>query len=317
LNVWDIYIVSPLVNVLIVLSHFLFNNFGLTIIVFTLIIRAAMYPLTIKQLKASKAMQTIQSQIAELQKKYAKDRQKLAQEQLKLYKQSGMNPAGCLLPMLIQLPIWIALYQAIMKVLGATPEDFLNLSKYLYNSWSMVFSEVPLGSQFLWLDLANPDAYYILPLLVAASMWVQQKMTTLPSADPRQQQQSQMMLWMMPLMFLFLSLQFPSGLALYWVVSNIVGIVIQYFVTGWGGLITPKGQKKVSIEKKTKESATQPAPQLKETIPGKAEIKPARGEVENGESRDTRQDSRGGYSTRPATDRTKSRRSRDRRHKGR
>jgi YidC/Oxa1 family membrane protein insertase len=317
LNVWDLYIVSPLVNVLIVLSSFLFNNFGLTIIVFTIIIRAAMYPLTIKQLKATKAMQSIQSQLAELQKKYAKDRQKLAQEQLKLYKQSGMNPAGCLLPMLVQLPVWIALYQAIIKVLGAAPEDFLSLSRYLYTAWPAVFSEVPLHSNFLWLDLASPDRLYILPLLTGASMWVQQKMTTLPSADPRQQQQSQMMLWMMPVMFAVLSMTFPSGLALYWVASNVIGIVMQYFVTGWGGLITPKGQKKVTIEKKIKESATGAVPQLKEATPTQPVLKATSREVEDGEYRDTRQDSRGGYSTGAATDRTKSRRGRGRRHKGR
>jgi YidC/Oxa1 family membrane protein insertase len=314
LNVWDLYIVTPLVNVLIVLSSVLFNNFGLTIIVFTVLVRAAMYPLTIRQLKATKAMQSIQSQLSELQKKYAKDRRMLAQEQMKLYKQSGMNPAGCILPMLIQLPVWIALYQAIIKVLGAGPEDFLSLSRFLYTSWPMVFSQVPLGSQFLWVDLATPDRLFILPLLTGASMWVQQKMTTMPSTDPKQQQQSQMMLWMMPMMFVFLSFTFPSGLALYWIASNVIGIVMQYFVSGWGGLIKPKADtKKMSVEKKTREP-DQPALPSPTT---KAEQKPAVREVEHGDSGGARQDRRGGYQPGTPTARPGPRPGRSHRRKGR
>jgi YidC/Oxa1 family membrane protein insertase len=291
LNVWDLYIVSPLVNVLILLSSYLFNNFGLTIIVFTILVRAAMYPLTIKQLKATKAMSSIQAQVAELQKKYGKDRKMLAQEQLKLYKQSGMNPAGCILPMLVQMPVWIALYQAIVKVLGESPEGFLSLSRYLYTSWHMVFKLVPLHSQFLWVNLAVPDPTFLLPLLTGATMWVQQKMSTMPSSDPKQQQQSQMMLWMMPIMFVFMSLSFPSGLALYWVASNVIGIVMQYFVTGWGGLYIPKGLKKITVEKKTREPAVRaalPSPIIE------AESKPAGKEVKYGDSGDTRQDRGGG-----------------------
>lgn len=238
-QIWDLIILSPLINVVIVVSQYLFGSFGLTIIVLTVVIRAAMYPLIMKQLHASKAMQNIQAQVAELRKKYDKDRQKLAQEQMRLYRESGMSPAGCILPMLLQFPVWIALYQAIIRVLAVAPEDFLNLSKHLYPSWSMVFSQVPLESRFLWLNLAAPDQWLILPILVGGSMWVQQKMTTPSTVDPQQRAQSQMMLWMMPLMFAFLTLQFPSGLALYWVTSNVIGIVMQYFVTGWGGLVIP------------------------------------------------------------------------------
>jgi YidC/Oxa1 family membrane protein insertase len=314
LNVWDLYIVSPLVNVLIVLSHYLFNNFGLTIIVFTILVRAAMYPLTIKQLRATKAMQSIQSQLAELQKKYGKDRKMLAQEQLKLYKQSGMNPAGCILPMLVQMPVWIALYQAIVKVLGASPEGFLSLSRYLYTSWPMVFSLVPLQSEFLWFNLAVPDTTFLLPLLTGATMWVQQKMSTMPSSDPKQQQQSQMMLWMMPIMFVFMSLSFPSGLALYWVASNVIGIVMQYFVTGWGGLYVPRGLKKITVEKKTKEPAakgTLPAPVIE------VQSKPAGKEVEHGDSGDARQDSGGGHPAGTGPARPKPGRGNSRRRKGR
>lgn len=235
-QVWDTLILSPMINVLIVLSHALFNNFGLTIIVLTVIVRGVMYPLTRRQLMASKGMQELQPKIAELRKKYARDRQKLAQEQMRLMKEAGVSPGGCLMPMLIQMPIWIALYQSILRVLAVNPEDFLNLSRHLYTPWASVFSLVPLGSQFLWLDLAQPDRFMILPILVGGSMWLQQKMVTPQTADPTQQAQSRMMLWMMPLMFAFFTLSFPSGLALYWVTSNIISIVMQYFISGWGGL---------------------------------------------------------------------------------
>jgi YidC/Oxa1 family membrane protein insertase len=222
-----------MINVLIAISHFAFNNFGLSIIVFTLLIRFILLPLTLKQLHSSKAMMTLQPQLAEIQKKYAKDRQKLAQEQMRLYRESGVNPAGCAIPMLIQFPIWIALYQAIVLALAVNPEALLNLSRYLY-SWTAPLANFPLNNTFLGLNLAvgNP----ILAIFVGISMWVQQKMVTPVTQDPRQAQQSQMMLWMMPIMFTFFSLSFPSGLALYWVVSNIFSIVVQYYVTGWGGL---------------------------------------------------------------------------------
>jgi len=157
-----------MINILIVVSGYLFHNFGLAIITLTIIVRAVTLPLTLKQLKATKAIQELQPKLAELQKKHGKDRQKLAQEQMRLYKESGVSPAGCMLPMLVQLPIWIALFQSIIRVVAVTPEGFLNLARHLYSSWSEVFSLVPLNSKFLWLDLATPDRILLLPILVGA-----------------------------------------------------------------------------------------------------------------------------------------------------
>jgi YidC/Oxa1 family membrane protein insertase len=233
LNAWDIIILQPMINILVALSHFLFNNFGLTIIVLTLVIRFILLPLTLKQLHSSKAMMSLQPKLADIQKKYAKDKQKLAQEQMRLYKESGVNPAGCAVPMLIQFPIWIALYQAIILSLAVNPEALLNLSRYFY-SWATPLATLPLNNSFLGLNLASGNAF--IAIFVGVSMWIQQKMVTPVSQDPRQAQQSQLMLWMMPIMFTFFSLSFPSGLALYWVISNIFSIVVQYYVTGWGGL---------------------------------------------------------------------------------
>jgi len=234
LELWSSGPVALMLNTLIALSSYLFGSFGLTIVVLTIIIRGAMYPLTVKQLRATRAMQALQPKIAELQKKYAKDKQRLAQEQMKLYKESGVSPAGCAVPMLIQMPIWIALFQSIIRVLAVTPEDLLGLSRHLW-SWPVVYSMLPLDNNFLWFNLVSPDLP--LAILVGATMWLTQKMVTPTTTDPQQRSQSQLMLWMMPLMFGFIAMSVPSGLALYWAASNVISIVIQYFVLGgWGGL---------------------------------------------------------------------------------
>jgi YidC/Oxa1 family membrane protein insertase len=236
IEVWHLIIGSPVLNVLIALTHLLGGSFGLAIIVLTIIVRLISWPLTKRQLKSSKAMQDMQPKIQELQKKYGKNQQKLQQEMMKLYKEAGINPLGCLWPMLVQFPIWIALYQAIMRALATTPENLLDLAHRLY-SWDIVNQAIPLSSKFLWLDLSQPDPYWVLAIIVGGTMWVQQKMTQAPAVDPAQQSQSRMMLLMMPLLFGFLTLMFPSGLALYWAVSNIIGIITQYiFIGGWGYL---------------------------------------------------------------------------------
>lgn len=253
MNAWDIVILQPMINVLIALSHFLFNNFGLTIIALTLVIRFALLPLTLRQLHASKKMQDIQPRLAEIQKKYAKDKQKLAQEQMALMKESGVSATGCAIPMIIQFPIWIALYQAIVLALAVNPEALLNLSRYFY-SWAIPLAALPLNQSFLGLNLALGNT--VLAIVVGVSMWVQQKMVMPANQDPRTAQQSQMMLWMMPIIFTFFSLSFPSGLALYWVISNIFSIVVQYYVTGWGTLSfnfkRSSGDKSAGRDKKLK-----------------------------------------------------------------
>ena len=128
---------------------------------------------------------------------------------------------------------WVALFRVLIKSLGTNPDDLVGLAQRLY-SWNP-FSDVsiPLNPDFLWLDLAAPDpTNVVLPVLVGASTWLQQKMTMTPSADPRQAQTNKMMLWMMPIMLGFITLTFPSGLAVYWTVSNVAGVLIQYFITG-------------------------------------------------------------------------------------
>jgi YidC/Oxa1 family membrane protein insertase len=234
-DIWNLIIGNPVLNVLIALSHFLFGQFGLAIIALTIIVRLITWPLNKRQLHSTKALQEMQPKIQELQKKYGKNQQKLQQEMMKLYREAGVNPLGCLWPMLIQFPIWIALYQAIMGALAITPENLLDLAQRLY-SWDIVSQAIPLSSNFLGLDLGSTNNL-ILAIIVGGTMWVQQKMSQAPPLDPRQQSMSNMMTLMMPLMFGFLTLMLPNGLALYWAVSNIIGIITQYFATGsWGYL---------------------------------------------------------------------------------
>ena len=222
-----------MINSLVMLYYIFFNSFGVSILVFTIMVRVVMFPLTVRQSRQLKSMNAIQPKVKEIQAKYAKDRQRITQETMRIYKENGVNPIGCLGPLVIQFPIWIGLYQAILQTLPAAPDRLIGLSGHLYSWLPQVHQVIPLNSSFLWWDLALPDRTPVLPVLVGASMYLVQKMTAMPSADPRQASTNRMMLWMMPLMFGFFTMQFPSGLAIYWVVSNAVGVVIQGFVTGW------------------------------------------------------------------------------------
>ena len=318
--IWDLIILEPIINSMVWLSSILFGSFGLTIIALTVFVRGVMYPLTIKQLHATRSMQELQPKLKTIQKKYAKDKQKLAKEQMKLYKESGVNPAGCLMPMLIQMPVWIALYQAIIRVLAVTPEDFLNLSQRLYD-WPVLYSVLPLDNQFLWMDLSRPD--FLLALLVGGSMWLSQKMVTPVSADPKQQAQGRMMLVMMPLMFTFFSMTFPAGLALYWVASTAIQVVIQYFVTGLGTLkptvttVVRLFERDRKYRKRIAEVEEIPG----EVVAAQADIVETEAVPEKGLSDerggDKRQDRSRGYRTRPERTKRKPRRSKGRHHKRR
>ena len=292
MNPWELIILQPVINVLIVLTDYLVNNFGLAIIALTIIVRIITLPLTTKQLRATKGMQELQPKIAELQQKYGKDKQKLAAEQMRLYKESGMSPAGCLLPMLVQMPIWIALFQAILLSLAVAPEALLNLSRYLY-SWPQVFPMLPLENMFLGLNLAEGN--FILAILVGGTMWLQQKMVTPVTTDPRQQAQSRMMLWMMPLMFGFFCLTFPSGLALYWLVSNVITIVIQYYMTGWGALAPSATRKPAGRDKKYMTRITQVEEASSEADVEADIVVPSSEAGDYGTSGDKREERGGGY----------------------
>ena len=247
MNIWELIIQQPLTNVLIVMSHYLGGSFGAAIVILTIIINLALLPMTLSQIRSSKKMQDIQPKMAELQKKYAKDKQKLAEEQMKLYKTAGIKPVGCAISMFIQMPVWIALYQSIMLALAASPEGLLGLSRFLY-PWNVVYNALPLSQSFLGMNLASSNM--ILAVLVGVAMWVQQKMSSTPNPDPRQQSQNTMMLWMMPLLFTFMALSFNAGLAVYWITSSLFRIILQYRISGLGGLKKQPAPVPADAEKK-------------------------------------------------------------------
>ncbi len=274
MDIFNLLFLNPILNFLVLLSSVLFSSFGLAIIALTILVRLVMMPLTVKQLQTSKkmseSMNTIKPKLEQLKKKYAKNPQKLQQETMKLYKEAGISPLGCLsspmmLSLIIQMPIFFALYRAIIQAMAVTPQDFLGLSQHLY-SWPMVTEALPVSERFLWLDLASPDPYFVLPIFVAASMWVSQKMITQPSTDPQQQSMSNMMQIMMPLMFGFITLTLPSGLGIYFAISSVASIVIQYFIFGWGNLFTRAPAKEVvplkegKVDKGKAVSAQPPVP---------------------------------------------------------
>jgi len=234
--IWNTVFFNPMLNALVLLYGISFHNLAIAITVFTVIIRSVILPLTLRQLRSAKSMSEMQPKLKEIQTRYANDKQRLAQEQMRLYKEAGVNPLGCAVPTLIQFPVWIGLYQSILLALAATPESLMNLSKHLYPWLPQAQQLVPLNSQFFWLDLGKPDPFFIIPVLVGGSMFLQQKMSTMPSTDERQAQMNQTMQYTMPMMFMVMTLQFASGLAIYWFVSNVISMVVQYFVTGWGSL---------------------------------------------------------------------------------
>lgn len=214
----------------------------LSIAALTIAVRLLTLPLTLpsqrSMRKNSKQMQALQPEIDKLKRKYRNDAQKLQQAQLELYQEYGINPvssmAGCL-PMFIQLPIIWAFYQSISRALAYRPGEMVTLTKYL-SAVPGFISLAPLPSQWLGFDLARPDII-ILPLLVAGSTWLQQKLsmsaTQTASADPQAAQMSQSMMITMPLMFGYLAMQMPAGLSIYFIVSNLVGMGIQYVTNRW------------------------------------------------------------------------------------
>jgi YidC/Oxa1 family membrane protein insertase len=222
-----------------------FHNAGVAIILFTIAVRLVMLPLTASQLRSSREMQKLQPKVRELQKKYAKDKEKLNQEMMKLYKEHGVNPASGCLPSLIQLPIFFGVYFAVIELTQALTMATLlgrwigsvNLGITLPNILDGFSSAGILAHQpFLWMSsMGSPDPWRIMPILAAALQLVQQKMMTPRDADPQQSAMNNAMMFL-PIMFLVIGWNFPAGAVLYWVTQSLFGIVQQYFTSGWGSL---------------------------------------------------------------------------------
>ncbi|MCI0713380.1 MAG: YidC/Oxa1 family membrane protein insertase [Chloroflexi bacterium] len=241
-------IINPFTTLLLILYELLDENIVLTIAGFTVIVRMAILPLTLRQQRSMKKMQEIQPKLKALQEEYKDDREVLVQKQMELYRENNVNPlAGCL-PIFIQLPIFIGLWRAIVAALASTPSDLLGLEHRILISG--LDGLVPLNNQWLWLNLALPDPYYVLPILVVITSLLQQKLimpstpknkpTTTPGGKKKDAQQeaadqaaqmTRQMTTFMPFFFGFLALSYSSGLSIYFITSNIIGI-IQYAAMG-------------------------------------------------------------------------------------
>ncbi len=231
---WDAFVINPMVNALLLLYQFLGRNFVLAITVFTVLVRLVTLPLNLRQQRSSMRMQEMQPQIQAIQKKYKDNPQKMQEE----FQRIGYNPAetlsGCL-PLLIQFPILIGLYRAILIVLGSTPLALLELTQRV-NPGIDLTPLLPVSNKFAWLNLGQPDPFYILPILVLATMFLQQKLLT-PNAPKAQNNEdnpaaamTQSMQYTMPIMFGFFSLSFPAGLSIYFILANIIGIGQGYYM---------------------------------------------------------------------------------------
>ena len=249
-------VIDLVVNILIFIYQFVGHSFGIAIILLTVLIRLITWPLNAQQMKGAKAMQELQNdkEWLAIQKKYAKDREKLAQEQMRIYRERNINVFGSCLPTLIQFPILFALIPSITYAIGSYPLSILKLSKSL-DAFGLqdVVSLIPLNSRFLGIDMGLPEKTLIfgvgVPLLaitVALTTFVQTKLTMPPSASPNDQSAAttKMMSIYMPIMLFMFSLNYAAGLSVYFVASNILSI-IQYSMMGrvnWRNLL-PGGNK--------------------------------------------------------------------------
>ncbi|WP_091741744.1 membrane protein insertase YidC [Marininema mesophilum] len=199
-GVWQTYFVVPLMKALEATGKAL-NSYGLAILVVTVGIRLLLLPLTLKQMKSSKAMQAIQPEMTKLREKYKNNQQKMQEETMKLFQKHNVNPlAGCL-PLIVQMPILIAFYQAIINDKALNQADFL------------------------WLQLGVHDPLYILPVLAAVTTYLQSVMMGMGD-NP----QARAFLYIMPIMIFVLAFNFPAALALYWVYGNLFQMVQYYFI---------------------------------------------------------------------------------------
>mgnify|MGYP001024944330 CR=1 FL=1 len=259
---WETIIVNPMTNILLIIYKLVGENFGIAIILFTILIRVVTHPLMAKQIKGSQAMTAMQNnkEWQEIQKKHKGDKEKLAQEQMRLYKELGINPFSSCLPTMIQMPIIFGLYQSIVRALAASPGQLLILSSGVWSFWGLE-KLIPVNSKFLWMNLGQPERIYAfgiaipsLAILVALTTYIQSKVTMPPPASPNDQgaAMGKMMTLYMPLLLGYFAFNYASGLAVYFIVSNLAGLA-QYALLGkvnWKALLPASKQNKAGSRAK-------------------------------------------------------------------
>lgn len=213
-GIWDKYFVFPFKWLLMESANLFGGSYGIAILVVTLLVRFLILPLMVKQMKSSKRMQELQPELTKLKEKHKNDPQKAQQEMIKLYQVNNVNPLSGCLPVLVQMPILIAFYHAIVRT-----EEIRNHT-------------------FLWLSLGKADPFYILPLIAGVATYLNQLLMMKNSPSMTQNPQMKMMLYVMPVMIVVFAVTLPSALSLYWVFGNIFNIAQTYFIYRD---VTPKG----------------------------------------------------------------------------
>lgn len=246
-NLWNTLLYHPLLNLLVFFYQTFFQNLGLAIIGLTVVLRAVLIPLTLPSLKAAKKQQALAPELNRLREKHKDSKEKLAKAQLNLYRQHGVNPASGCLPQILQLLILIALYQAFMQILNSDGQAIADLNRVLYLDFLKIDPHTALNVAFGPWNLAKPDPLFILPLLAGASQFILSKMMqpavagagekakkTPEKSDDLMYNLQNQMLYLMPLMTVFIGWRLPSGLVLYWLATTVFSVGQQYFISGLG-----------------------------------------------------------------------------------
>ena len=240
-DIWNTLLVHPLIS-LLVLAYGLFRDFGFAIVAVTVGIRLLLYPLFVAQIRSQRVMQEIGPAMNDIRAKYGKDRQKVTEEQMKLYKERGYNPASGCLPLVVQMPILFAMYAAFLQAPDLTGESLRGILLPFVPNPVEFGEKLDLAAHWLpWITdgLGNPDPLRILPILAGVTQLISSVM-----AMPAQQQKvtdpqakmMQSMAYYFPLITVVIAWSLPAGLAVYWVATTLFQIAQQYVVTGWGQL---------------------------------------------------------------------------------
>jgi len=238
---WNFLLVHPLIS-LLVLAYDFVHDFGFAIVALTIVIRLALYPLFRIQIQNQRATQELAPALNELKAKYGSDRQRLGQEQMKLYQERGYNPAMGCLPIFLQMPLLLAMYAAFTQAPHLTGETLGQILLPFVPNPLAPDQSLDLTAHWLpWISegLGNADPLHILPIIAGATQLVSSVMfqpTVQPKTVDPQQKMMQSMQYYFPLLTVFIAWQLPAGLGLYWVTTTLFGIVQQYFVSGWGQL---------------------------------------------------------------------------------
>lgn len=253
---WDLLFKTPILNILIFLNNIFFNNMAGAIIGLTLLVRFVLLPLTLPAFRSSKKIKELQPHLDDLKDKHSEDQEAYMRAQMELYQEHGINPLGGCLPLLLSIPVMVALYQVLLMVLNAETAAVIN--ERLYFDFLKLESLSQLGTSFLWLDLARPDRYYILPVLVGAAQFLNAQLLSPQTDKPvkpavlegevvgevdsqkeappegmdqmAQAMQSQFK-YIFPIMTVFIVARLPAGVALYWLVSTLFGIIQSKLLT--------------------------------------------------------------------------------------